>query len=105
MADPVGCAKTAAAGKICFAQVEDMLSRNAENKNAKSKQFAVGFSRFLEVRIMIFCDVGGPRAHFGGLGPHLEDFLDFCDFGGRSGDERSSPFWAPILPKLELSSS
>ena len=35
---------------------EDMLSRNAENKNAKSKQFAVKFSRFWEAEIMIFGD-------------------------------------------------
>ena len=82
-----------------------MLSRSVENKSAKSKQFAVGFSRFLEVRIMIFCDVGGPWAHFGGPGPHLEDFLDFCDFGGRSGRESLVPFGHHVGPKLELSSS
>ena len=41
---------------------------------------------------MIFCDVGGPWAHFGGPGPHLEDFWYFCDFGGRSGREKVVPF-------------
>ena len=35
---------------------EDTLSRNAQNKNAKSKQFAVEFSRFWEAEIMIFGD-------------------------------------------------
>ena len=85
--------------------LEGMLSRSVENKSVKSKQFAVGFSRFLEVRIMIFCDVGGPWAHFGGPGPHLEDFWDCCDFGGRSGREKLVPFGHHVGPKLELSSS
>ena len=58
-----------------------MLSRSAENKSANSKQFAVEFSRFGEVRIMIFGHFGGPGAHFGGPGAQFEDFGDCCDFG------------------------
>ena len=52
------------------------------------------FSRFSEVRIMLFCyfvdpgaHFGGPGAHPGGPGPlfgepgvHCEDFWDCCDF-------------------------
>ena len=78
--------------------LEDMLSRSVENKSAKSKQFAVGFSRFLEVRIMIFCDVGGPWAHFGGPGPLFEDFCDFCDFGGAPATKGLVPFGHQFCP-------
>ena len=50
-----------AAQHSCFQHFfEDMLSRSAENKSAKSEQFAVGFSRLWEVRIMIFGHLGGP---------------------------------------------
>ena len=44
-------------------------------------RFAIAFSRFWDVIIMIFGNFGGPGAHFGGPGPHFEDFLDYCDFG------------------------
>ena len=30
---------------------------------------------------MIFGNFGGPGTYFGDPGPHLEDFMDYCDFG------------------------
>ena len=36
------------------------INRSAENKNAKEQQFAMTFSRFWIVRIMIFLYFGGP---------------------------------------------
>ena len=51
-----------------------MSSRSAENKSAKSKQFAMGLPGFWEVRIMSF-------DYFGSPGSHFEDFVDFCDSG------------------------
>ena len=63
------------AQQSCFQHfLEDVVSRSVENKSAKSKQFAVGFSRFWEVRSTI-------SGHFGGPGAHVEDFWDCCDFG------------------------
>ena len=55
---------------------------------------------------MIFCDVGGLWAHFGGMGPHLEDFRDFCDFGGAPAanpDTLLGTNFAQVGAKFELS--
>ena len=59
------------------------MSRNVENKNAKSKQFTYEFSRFSP--IMFVDDFGGVRIeilhHFGGPEADFEDFDDLCDSG------------------------
>ena len=88
--------------------LEDMLSRSVENKSAKSKQFAVGFSRFGKVRSMISGNFGGPGAHFGGPGAHVEDFPDCCDFGDARAAKKESllgtmlgPSWSQIGAKLD----
>jgi hypothetical protein len=68
-----------------------MLSRSSENKGAKSEQFAVGFSIFWEVRIMILGHFGGPGHDFWSFWrlraapwTHFEDFWDLCDFVTRN---------------------
>ena len=38
------------------------------------------FSRFGEVRVMIFRNFGGPGGYFRGLGTNFHDFSDFCNF-------------------------
>jgi len=63
--------------------VQDMLSRSAENKNAKNESFAIAFAVFLDVRITIFRDLG--RSRWALLTILLiEDFEDCCDLGGVS---------------------
>ena len=41
---------------------------------------------------MIFGDLGGPGAHFGGPGTHLEDFWDYCDFRSAFPTKKRIPF-------------
>ena len=41
---------------------------------------------------MILSDFGSPGAHFGGLGAHFEDTLDFCDFKDASATKKESLF-------------
>ena len=48
-------------------------------QSVKNKHFAIGFSRFWEIIIMIFGYFGGPETHFGGLATHFEDFWDRCE--------------------------
>ena len=41
----------------------------------------MGFSRFWEVKVVIFGHFGSPGALFRGSGPHFDDFWVCCDFG------------------------
>ena len=60
---------------------EDILIRSAESKSASSKQFAVEFSRFVEVEIMIFRSFLEVRIEIlrycGAPGTDFEDFSGF----------------------------
>ena len=96
---PCHCLAYFAAQHSCLQHFfEDMLSRSAENKSAKSKQFAVGFSRLWEVWIMIFGHFGSTGAHFGDPGANFEDFWDCCDFGSVSATKKYLHFEVKMQP-------
>ena len=74
---PCHCFANFAAQQSCLQHFfKDRLSRSAENKSAKNKQFCGGFSWLWEVKIMIF-------GHFGGSGrPFWLILTTFCSFWG-----------------------
>ena len=74
---PCHCFANFAAQQSCLQHFfKDRLSRSAENKSAKNKQFCDGFSWLWEVKIMIF-------GHFGGSGrPFWLILTTFCSFWG-----------------------
>ena len=47
---------------------------------------------------MILSYFRGPGAHFGGLGPHFEDFSDFYDFEDASGAKAYLTFEVKMRP-------
>ena len=50
------------------------------------------FFRFWDVRNIIFGNFGGPGTYFGDLGPHFEDFRDYCDFTSAFSAKKESIF-------------
>ena len=46
--------------------------------------------------------LGGPGAHFGGLGTHFDDISDFCDFRDVFGTKGVVPFWGQNRPRTHV---